>query len=160
TNIVQTISGNFLTFRADKYAWESDFSAAVDIQVLSVSTPLPGVQVISATGTTAFPVSPEVAVRLGNWMFLSLPTATPCGTGDTLSGTAPNITLTDAAGSFTSTVVGLWITITGATTSNNNGTFKITGYTSPTVVTYFNGLGVAEGFPGTYVVRTESAYFL
>jgi hypothetical protein len=75
------------------------------------------------------------------------------GTGDTIGGAAPNMTLTDAGGAFQPTDVGLTITIAGATTPANNGTFTITGWTSATVITYTNVAGVAQAFPGTYVVN-------
>jgi hypothetical protein len=44
------------------------------------------------------------------------------------------------------------VTITGATTPANNGTFLITSYTSPTVIGYLNASGVAEAFPGAWGV--------
>lgn len=72
------------------------------------------------------------------------------GVGDTIGGAAPNMTLTDAAGLFTPALVGLYVTLTGATTAANNGTFLITGYTSGTVITYANAAGVAEAFPGVW----------
>lgn len=75
------------------------------------------------------------------------------GTGDTIGGTAPAMTLTDAAGLFTADMVGSYITIAGATTGANNGTFLITGFTSATVITYENASGVAEALPGTWDVN-------
>jgi hypothetical protein len=72
------------------------------------------------------------------------------GTGDTIGGTAPSMTLTDAGAVFNAQMVGQSITISGATTGANNGTFLITGYTSPTQITYQNHAGVAEAFPGTW----------
>jgi hypothetical protein len=74
------------------------------------------------------------------------------GTGDTIGGGAPNMTLTDSAALFTEALVGLHITITGATTPTNNGTFLVTGFTSYTTITYTNAAGVAEAFPGTWGV--------
>jgi len=72
------------------------------------------------------------------------------GTGDTIGGTAPSMTLTDAGAVFNARMVGQSITISGATTGANDGTFLITGYTSPTVITYQNHAGVAEAFTGTW----------
>jgi hypothetical protein len=72
--------------------------------------------------------------------------------GDAIGGAAPNMTLTDAAALFTPALVGMSITISGATTPANNGTFLITGYTSPTVITYTNAAGVAEAFAGSWGV--------
>jgi len=74
------------------------------------------------------------------------------GTGDTIGGTAPNMTLTDAGALFDARDVGQSITIAGATTGANNGTFLITGYTSPTQITYQNLVGVAQAFPGTWTL--------
>lgn len=72
--------------------------------------------------------------------------------GDTIGGAAPNMTLTDAAALFTPALVGLDLIITDATTPANNGVFLITGYTSPTVITYTNAAGVAEAFSGAWGV--------
>ena len=74
------------------------------------------------------------------------------GTGDTIGGAAPNMTLVDAAATFSAGQVGQSITVASATTGGNNGTFVITGYTSPTQITYQNHAGVAEAFPGTWSV--------
>ena len=74
------------------------------------------------------------------------------GTGDTIGGTAPSMTLTDAAALFTAQHVGRSITIASATSGANNGTFLITGYTSPSVITYQNHAGVAEAFTGTWSI--------
>lgn len=74
------------------------------------------------------------------------------GTGDTIGGLAPTMTLTDAAGLFTEALVGMNVTLTGATTPSNDGTFLVIGYTSSTVITYTNASGVAEVFPGTWGV--------
>jgi hypothetical protein len=78
---------------------------------------------------------------------------TATGTGDTIGGTAPNMTLTDAGATFTAADVGRFITIAGATTGANNGSFLISAFTSGTVITYQNASGVAEAFTGTYSVR-------
>ena len=78
--------------------------------------------------------------------------AAPTGTGDTIGGTAPNMTLTDSAAVFSAQQVGQSVTIASATTGANNGTFLITGWTSATQITYQNLGGVAESFPGTWTV--------
>jgi len=75
------------------------------------------------------------------------------GTGDSISGTAPNMTLTDAAGGFDAGMVGKDVVISGATTPANDGTFPITGYVSPTQITYTNAGGVAEVFAGSWTVE-------
>lgn len=79
------------------------------------------------------------------------------GTGDTIGGTAPDMTLTDAGATFTAQDVGRYITIAGATTPANNGTFLISGFTSGTVITYQNSGGVAEAFSGTWTIRKPYA---
>ncbi len=76
----------------------------------------------------------------------------PVGTGDTIGGTAPNMTLTDSGATFSAGQVGQSITIASATTGANNGTFLITGFTSATQITYQNHAGVAEAFTGTWTV--------
>lgn len=76
------------------------------------------------------------------------------GTGDTIGGTVPDMTLTDSGASFAVADVGRWITIAGATTPANNGTFLISAYTSGTEITYYNASGVAEPFTsGTWTTR-------
>jgi len=81
------------------------------------------------------------------------------GTGDTIGGAAPNMTLTDAAGLFTAGMVGKTITISGATTPANDGVFTISSYTSPTQIGYQNASGVAEAYAGDWEVNVHS-YFL
>lgn len=81
-----------------------------------------------------------------------LPDAEISGTGDTIGGTAPSMTLTDAAALFTPALVGRTLILAGATSAANNGAFLITGYTSPTVITYTNAAGVAEAFTGSWGV--------
>ncbi len=74
-------------------------------------------------------------------------------TGDTISGSSPTMTLTDAGATFLPTDIGRYITIAGATTPANNGIFVIAGYTSPTVITYTNAGGVPEAFPGMWKIQ-------
>jgi len=77
---------------------------------------------------------------------------TATGVGDSFSGTAPAMTLTDSSGAFDASFVGKSITIAGATTGGNNGTFTILTVPGPTSVTYSNGSGAAEAFTGTWSV--------
>jgi hypothetical protein len=156
--IVETASNNFLTFRADKYCWEDDFDSTARINVLAVTTPTPGVQRIEATGTTSFANTPEIVLTIGNWEFVCLIPGSS-GIGDLFSGSAPNITFRDAAGNFDASLVGRWISISGATTSANNGLFQIVGAPTPTTLTVFNGNAVAETFPGTYQFYAEAPFF-
>jgi len=71
------------------------------------------------------------------------------GTGDSFAFASPTVTLTDAAAPFKASDDGKTITIAGATTEANNGTFTIT-YVSATEVSWSNASGVAEAFPGTW----------
>ena len=79
--------------------------------------------------------------------------STATGTGDTIGGAAPSMTLTDAGAAFTAQDVGRYITVVGATTPANDGSFLISAFTSSTLITYQNASGVAEAFTGTYTVR-------
>jgi len=157
--IVETESGGSLTYEVDKYCWEDDFDTTVHIDVLSVTTPSPGVQRLSVVGSTDFPVAPEVILKVGRWQFVSLGSPV-IGTGDSITGAPPDMQLTDTGHTFTAADVGKWIQITGATTPANNGTFPITDFIGPNDIIYFNGLGVAEAFSGTYQVFSETDYFV
>lgn len=75
------------------------------------------------------------------------------GTGDTIGGTAPDMTLTDAGASFTDQDIGRFIRISGATTGANDGVFLITDVTSGTALSYVNASGVAEAYAGTWEIR-------
>lgn len=78
---------------------------------------------------------------------------TQSGTGDTIGGTAPNMTLTDAGATFTAADVGRYITLAGATTPANNGTFLISSFTDANNIGYQNASGVAEAFTtGTWSI--------
>ena len=83
---------------------------------------------------------------------VSTPTLTVSGTGDTIGGAAPAMTLTDAAGGFAPWMNGKTLVLSGATTGSNNGSFPGIVYISPTQIGYTNGSGVAEGFPGAWSV--------
>jgi hypothetical protein len=85
---------------------------------------------------------------------------TRSGTGDSFAFSGVVITLTDAAALFTTDLVGKLITIAGATSGGNDGTFVITDVPSTTTLTYVNASGVAEAFPGTWTIhnlRVEEA---
>jgi hypothetical protein len=61
------------------------------------------------------------------------------------------VTFTAITGSFTLAMVGRAITIAGATSPANDGTFTIASFVSANVVTYVNATpGVAEAFIGTW----------
>lgn len=74
------------------------------------------------------------------------------GDGDSFSIVGTTVTLTDAAGLFTASMIGKEVTITGATTPGNNGTFIVTGQTANTLV-YENATGATEGFTGGWSVN-------
>ena len=79
------------------------------------------------------------------------------GFGDTISGVAPTMTLTDAAGIFTAAMVGRAITLFLGISNRNNGTFIIQSFISATQITYNNPNGLAESFAGgIWVVRDPS----
>lgn len=157
--IVNTTSGGSLFYQVDRYCWEDGFDATVHIDTVSVTTLSPGVHRLSIVGSAAFPVAPEVILKIGHWQLVVLQ-VTDSGTGFSISGATPDMLLTDATAAFTDAIVGQWVTITGATTPANNGTFLVTAVVSGTVLQYFNGLGVGEAFPGTYQLLSEVRYFV
>jgi hypothetical protein len=161
-DIVVDLSGGEQDFHADKYCWEPDFYATVPIEVVSVVTPSPGVHTITVSGTADTedtPRSPETVLKTGNWQFLSLIDDTS-GTGDTIGGSVPYLTLTDSVAMFQASDVGRWIKLTGATTPSNDGIFLVTAVSSSVTLEYFNGAGVAEAFPGTWEFYDQADYFL
>jgi hypothetical protein len=93
----------------------------------------------------------------------NLPAMTPFGEDD--SGTGDSITagtpayITDAAGEFTSTMIGRWVTITGAPTANNNGVFKVTGVPDANTLQYTNPLAASEAAPGMTWSVSNFAFF-
>jgi hypothetical protein len=73
------------------------------------------------------------------------------GAGDSLAFAAGEVTLTDASGSFDAMdYVGQAITLKGATTSANNGSFDILSTPDATTIVFANPNGVAETFNGTW----------
>jgi len=88
---------------------------------------------------------------------------TPFGSVDgtnsqfTLAGST--ITFTSNEALFTADMVGREITITGATTPGNDGTFVITSYISGTQVTYENAGGATEAGAGTWDVGAYYFHF-
>lgn len=80
------------------------------------------------------------------------------GGGDGFAVSGSTVTCTDTAGEFTADMVGREITIAGSTT--NDGTFVVTGYTSPTVITWENGgTPSTEAGAGTWEVGVEYFHF-
>lgn len=79
-------------------------------------------------------------------------TGTRSGVGDSFTVAAGIVTFVDAAGLLTADLVGKFIRIVGATSTANNGLFKITGYVGATSITWNNASGVTEAFTGTWTV--------
>ena len=74
------------------------------------------------------------------------------GAGDSLMVSGDDVTLTDAGATFPDTQVGQSITIKGATTSGNNGTFQVTAVPDATHITFTNTNATkqSETFNGTW----------
>lgn len=78
------------------------------------------------------------------------------GTGDSFAKSGNVITLTDAATTFQGWEVGKPVTISGATSGGNNGTFTITSLdTTSHKLIYTNASGVAEAFGGTWKIHSN-----
>ena len=65
-----------------------------------------------------------------------------------------NVTLVDAGAEFSQRLVGKKITITGSTTPGNDNTFTVVSVPTPTSLTYANGSGATENFPGTWSTQS------
>jgi len=76
----------------------------------------------------------------------------PTGTGDQFILSGTTVTLLDLGYTFSGHEVGRSITIAGATSGANNGTFVITDVTSNNMITYTNAAGVAESYTGTWTI--------
>jgi hypothetical protein len=79
------------------------------------------------------------------------------GTGDSIAVTGGVVTYTDAGAAFTAPLVGSRITIAGAANAGNNGTFRITGVTSATVLTYTNAGAVNETAAFAWSIKGSNA---
>jgi len=91
--------------------------------------------------------------NIGDWTAFSPIT----GTNNAFSLSGSTITLTSNEALFTPEMVGRLITIAGATTPGNDGTFVITSRISATQVTYENAGGATEAGAGTW--STSPQYF-
>jgi hypothetical protein len=82
------------------------------------------------------------------------------GTGSSLAVSGSTVTLTTAASSLPGGMM-RWmrggtppaVTIAGATTPANNGTFLVTGFVGASGIQYVNASAVAEAFPGTWALN-------
>lgn len=81
------------------------------------------------------------------------------GTNSAFSLAGSTITLTSNEALFTPEMVGREITISGATTPGNDGTFVITSYISTTQVTYENAGGATEAGAGTWSTSPQYMHF-
>lgn len=68
------------------------------------------------------------------------------GTGPTFLAAGGRVAMTDSSQSFDVSYLGSKITISGATTAGNNGTFTILAVSGSTSVVYDNASGASEGF--------------
>jgi hypothetical protein len=75
------------------------------------------------------------------------------GTTDNFAVAAGVVTLTIAGETWTSALIGAFITISSATTGGNNGTFLIQSVPGGTTLTYINASGAAEVFGGDYEIN-------
>lgn len=89
--------------------------------------------------------------NMTNWT----PFAPTEGTNSAFSISGSTVTLTAGESVFTAAHVGKAITVAGATSGGNDGTFVITSYIGPTQVTYENASGVTEAGAGTFEVGPE-----
>jgi len=80
------------------------------------------------------------------------------GTGDVIFGGPGVQTLTSAAAAFSSTDIGSYVKIQGATNPVNDGTFLIIGIVNANSIDYVNSSGVPEAvFPGSWTIVTSLA---
>jgi hypothetical protein len=93
------------------------------------------------------------------WLGLQYTVQPASGTGDAFAVASGVVTLTDSATSFDSDVVGMSITITGATNPANNGTFTITSRPFTTgrhQITWDNAAAVAESYSGAWTISSST----
>jgi len=76
------------------------------------------------------------------------------GTGGSFSIAAGTVTFTGTGAAWTSSDVGRLVTIYSATSSNNNGSFRIVTVPASNQITYANALGVTEAFTGSWTVAS------
>ena len=83
---------------------------------------------------------------------VSLGEQTSSGTGDSFAVAAGVVTFTDAGATFDADDVGQFITIAGATTGGNNGTFLIEEYVDANNIKYTNASAAAEAYTGNWSI--------
>ena len=88
-------------------------------------------------------------------LFLGSPIAGQAGTTATISAASGGISTLTGLSGFTSSSVGSFITITGAASVGNNGTFQITNYNSTSSVDISNAIGTFPDANSGSLVWTE-----
>ena len=111
----------------------------------------------------AMPNQIEVLSTSAPWVVAAFGFAkTGGGASCVLGGTAPNLTLTDPAGTFAAGDVGKYLVVKGSTTPfYNDGRFLITAVTSATQLTFTSRYGVPESFNAgtTYFIGARDDAF-
>lgn len=108
------------------------------------------VRTVDEPGEAAAPAITEV---VGRTSLVDVNTVVKSGTGDSFTFAVNVVTLTDAGGGFGAEFIGKTITITGATSPANNGSWLITGVPGATQLQWMNPAGVAEAYAGAWTVR-------
>jgi len=119
-----------------------------------------GLQAIGDTSTTQnHPLGMRVRAYDKNYLASQMSVASY--TTATITGTAPNMGLTDTAGAFTKDLVGCKIVFGGTqTTAANLGSFEIVGVLDATHLLFTNANGVAEamGASGTCIIPVSRGF--
>jgi len=118
---------------------------------LPVYTELPAT-VLNTVNEAGFSATPNIIPTGGTEETAYSYSLDDGGVGDDITAGSP-CTLDDPGGAFTADHVGRMITITGAASADDNGTFPIVGVASSTQLTYTNASSVGEiGGSFTYVI--------
>lgn len=133
------------------------FQATIEFPVSGEALPLPSVQrgnkLLIASGVTLeWDGDLLMEAQPLDRPKLELVAYTVIGTGDSLAKSVNTMTITDSAAKFPPDAAGRSISISSATSPGNNGTFTITARISDTSVSWTNAAGVAEVFPGDWVI--------
>lgn len=160
SDIVEYESGGGKEFVADQYCSEDTHRAQARVEVTSITSTSYNKHTVTVVGTVQFPTAPEVVAGVGQWKLISTLPISGNLVGVSITGSAPNMTLTISTSAFTSDMVGKYVNLSGASTFDNSGLFLITSVISGTQLVYDNGQGVAEGFTGVVVIREPHEYFI
>jgi hypothetical protein len=96
---------------------------------------------------------------IGGTVALSGTTNSTTGLGASFAKSGNIVTLTKSTGTSFLTITSpeVSITIAGATSPGNNGTFPILSAPTATTLTYLNAAGVAEAYAGTWTIKRNDA---